>query len=103
MQVQDFVPGAVKYKGVSDAVVSIIRAEGWAALYKGLAANYCKVPAPLPPPHATVTPCRNLRGCFFLHSARPPLTMRRSYPPWLSRSTRLRRSKRCFLEARATG
>lgn len=43
MQVQDFVPGAVKYKGVSDAVVSIIRAEGCAALYKGLAANYCKV------------------------------------------------------------
>jgi solute carrier family 25 (mitochondrial phosphate transporter), member 23/24/25/41 len=103
MQVQDFVPGAVKYKGVSDAVVSIIRAEGWAALYKGLAANYCKVPTPLPPPHATVTPRRNLRGCSFLHSAQPPLTMRRSYPPWLSRSTRLRRSKRCFLEARATG
>jgi hypothetical protein len=43
MQVQDFVPGAVKYSGVSDAVVSIIRAEGWTALYKGLAANYCKV------------------------------------------------------------
>lgn len=45
MQVQDFVPGAVKYTGVCNAVVSIIRVEGWAALYKGLAANYCKVRA----------------------------------------------------------
>ena len=43
MQVQDFVPGAVKYSGVCNAVVCIIRAEGWKALYKGLTANYCKV------------------------------------------------------------
>jgi solute carrier family 25 phosphate transporter 23/24/25/41 len=48
MQVQDFVPGAVKYSGVCDAFVSIIRSEGWKALYKGLAANYCKVRASSP-------------------------------------------------------
>jgi solute carrier family 25 (mitochondrial phosphate transporter), member 23/24/25/41 len=60
MQVQDFVPGAVKYSGVSDAIVSIIRAEGWTALYKGLTANYCKVTAlpspPTPPPASKSTP-----------------------------------------------
>jgi hypothetical protein len=64
MQVQDFVPGAVKYTGVCNAVVSIIRVEGWAALYKGLAANYCKVRALLfTAPLASISEAVTVTSC----------------------------------------